>query len=86
MEKTLSKKLEGKVALVTGGSRGIGAAIAKRLAARSELVITDPADFFGVKSNKMFVLTQAGNPDALYYGNLTTYLRLNGLEPSGGWF
>src|SRR5712675_174133 len=29
----MPKKLEGKTALITGGSRGIGAAIAKRLAA-----------------------------------------------------
>src|SRR5580692_12627078 len=29
----MSKKLEGKIVLITGGSRGIGAAIAKRLAA-----------------------------------------------------
>jgi uncharacterized damage-inducible protein DinB len=48
--------------------------------------LNDPADFFGVKTNKMFLLTQVGNHDALHYGNLVTYLRLNGLEPSGGWF
>src|SRR6202453_3198894 len=32
-EAKMSKNLEGKIALITGGSRGIGAAIAKRLAA-----------------------------------------------------
>ena len=32
MNTNITKKLAGKVALVTGGSRGIGAAIAKRLA------------------------------------------------------
>jgi uncharacterized damage-inducible protein DinB len=48
--------------------------------------LNDPADFFGFKSNKMFLLTQVGNHDALHYGNLVTYLRINDLEPSGGWF
>src|SRR5258705_5285070 len=33
MSTNITKRLAGKVALVTGGSRGIGAAIAKRLAA-----------------------------------------------------
>ncbi len=33
MNTNITRKLAGKVALVTGGSRGIGAAIAKRLAA-----------------------------------------------------
>jgi uncharacterized damage-inducible protein DinB len=45
-----------------------------------------PANFFGFRTNKMFILTQVGNHDALHYGNLVTYLRINGLEPSGGWF
>ena len=48
--------------------------------------LNDPADFFGVKTNKMFILTQDGNHDALHYGNLVTYLRINGVVPSGGWF
>src|ERR1700683_4007488 len=48
--------------------------------------LNDPANFFGFKTNKMFILTQVGNHDALHYGNLVTYLRINSLEPSGGWF
>jgi uncharacterized damage-inducible protein DinB len=48
--------------------------------------LDDPAVFWGAQTNKMFILTQVGNHDALHYGNLVTYLRLNGLEPSGGWF
>ncbi len=52
----------------------------------SDAYLNDPADFWGVKTNQMFVLTQVANHDALHYGNLATYLRLNGLAPSGGWF
>ena len=48
--------------------------------------LNDPADFWGHRTNKMFILTQAGNHDALHYGNLVTYMRLNDLQPSGGWF
>jgi uncharacterized damage-inducible protein DinB len=48
--------------------------------------LNDPANFWGVKTNKMFILTQVANHDALHYGNLVTYLRLNDIEPSGGWF
>ena len=38
-KKTMSKKLEGEIALITGGSRGIGAAIAKRVAANGAAVV-----------------------------------------------
>ena len=48
--------------------------------------LTDSADFWGFKTNKMFIVTQLPNHDALHYGNLVTYLRINGLVPSGGWF
>jgi uncharacterized damage-inducible protein DinB len=48
--------------------------------------LDDPADFWGAETNKMFILTQVGNHDALHSGNLVTYLRIKGVEPSGGWF
>ena len=48
--------------------------------------LNDPANFWRHATNKMFIVTQLGNHDALHYGNLVTYLRLNGLVPSGGWF
>jgi uncharacterized damage-inducible protein DinB len=52
----------------------------------SDAHLNDPADFWGAKTNKIFILTQVANHDALHYGNLVTYLRFNGLVPSGGWF
>ena len=52
----------------------------------SDAHLNDRADFWGHRTNKMFILTQVANHDALHYGNLVTYLRLNGLVPSGGWF
>ncbi len=52
----------------------------------SDAHLNDPADFWGHKSNKIFLLNQLANHDALHYGNLVTYMRLNGVQPSGGWF
>jgi len=52
----------------------------------SDAHLNDPGNFWGAKTNKMFILTQVANHDALHYGNLVTYLRQNGLVPSGGWF
>ena len=94
----MAKKLEGKIALVTGGSRGIGAAIAKRLAsdgANVAITYTKGADAAAsvVKEiehtghNTIAIQADAADADAVNAAvekTVATYGRLDILVNSAG--
>jgi NAD(P)-dependent dehydrogenase (short-subunit alcohol dehydrogenase family) len=67
MSTNITKKLAGKVALVTGGSRGIGAAIVKRLA-------TDGADV-AFSSLLHLIASLLGRAQPVRYEGLQAHFR-----------
>jgi 3-oxoacyl-[acyl-carrier protein] reductase len=67
----VSKKLEGKIALITGGSRGIGAAIAKRLAEDGASVAVTYAKGADAAAAVVQAIQQAGGKAVAFQADAT---------------
>lgn len=49
--------------------------------AQSDAAGQIPAEFFGMKGNRLFLLNLNGAHDYEHYGNIVTYMRIKGLVP-----
>lgn len=49
--------------------------------AQTDAAAQTPAEFFGRKGNRLFLLNMNGAHDYEHYGNIVTYMRLKGLVP-----
>jgi 3-oxoacyl-[acyl-carrier protein] reductase len=71
MESKMTKRLEGKVALVTGASKGIGAEIAARLAAEGAAVAVNYSASREAAERVVAAITGKGGKAVAVHGNLT---------------
>ncbi|MBO0725179.1 MAG: glucose 1-dehydrogenase [Blastocatellia bacterium] len=73
------KKLKGKVAVVTGGSKGIGAAIARALAAEGASVVVNYASDKAGANAVVSAITEAGGKAVAVQGDVSKAAEAQGL-------
>lgn len=76
-----NRPLQGKVALVTGASKGIGAAIAKALAAAGAAVAVNYASSKEGADKVVATITQAGGKAVALPGNVARTAKSNAFSP-----